>query len=370
MIKKIDNGFTWKWGNTFQENLDKIIILFLYLISSLKEKEFSKIDNSKDIDIYKQKLRSLREKGYLNQCSFGIEDFYSKLLSQVLDNNKTKFTLNEKSKIFADFEIIAKIHVQDRIKVMKNYLLIGLLPIVAITFYILMPKTINSFFYAFAFSVVGSEFFYFVINYLFVYIGIIKNPKTRYNFSSVDLKYCFDELNRLIDNLDSYFDSTNNNNVILIEQKLQAVLVTFKQQIFQNQIVTLESGDNQLDKMTEFNKKIEGIQASLTEISNNIKIIQYINEKPRILNEMYHDGLINFKDNKYCVFGSLTELLELVLSGGKYKFPREFIYLNVNKPDGTQYSKESYGKAYTDVLSVIKEAENNLKLKSLYKKDK
>ncbi len=344
MGKKSDNTFTWNLGNTFRENLDKIIILFMFLISSLNKKKIKKIDPAKDIDIYKEKLRNLREKGFLNQSSILIEDFYSELLFQILDKNKNSFSINEQIRIYSDFEKFAKVHVQDQIKGFIQYFFAVLIPIIFLILSILTFKTKDDLYIIFICAIAILVLLYYMIPSFLVYIGKIKNPETRYKKRDVNVKYCFDELNRLFDNLDSILEEKNSN-VILIEQKMQAVLVNF------HNVIELKDNDNALTE--GFNK----IQVSLDEIKGDISQLETkfkYNNKQDILKEMENDGLIHLVNDKYCTFGGLPKFLETIRYHEKEKYRRlakEFYHTYIMGPDGQKFTDSYYDKIYREIFN-------------------
>lgn len=344
MGKKKDNIFTWNLGNTFRENLDKIIILFLFLLSSLTKKQIDKIDTARNIDSYKEKLRSLRKKRYLNQCSFFYDPFYRELLSQVLDNIKKEFTLEEKCKIFADFEIIVKFHVQDQIKGLIKYSLYGLIPFVILLFSIFTLKTKDDLYIIVMCAIAVFVFLYYSILSFLIYRGKIKNPKTRYKNRDVNVEYCFEELNKLFDNLDSVLENKNSN-VFLIEQKMQAVLVNF------HNVIEYKDNDNALTE--GFNN----IQVSLDEIKGDISQLEtklMYNNKQDILKEMENDGLIHLVNDKYCTFGGLPKFLETIRYHEKEKYRRlakEFYHTYIMGPDGQKFTDSYYDKIYREIFN-------------------
>lgn len=344
MGKKIDNTFTWNLGNTFRENLDKIIILFLFLISSINKKKIDKINNAKNIDIYKEKLRNLREKGFLNQCSILIEDFYSELLFQILDKNKNTFSIKEQSRIYSDFEKLAKVHVQEQIKGFIQYILALLIPIIFLILSILTLKTKDDLYIIVICAIAILVLLDSMIPSFLVYIGKIKNPEIRYKKRDVNVKYCFDELNRLFDNLDSVLENKNSN-VILIEQKMQAVLVNF------HNVIEYKDNDNAL--IEGYNK----IQVSLDEIKRDISQLEtklQYNNKQDILKEMENDGLIHLVNDKYCTFGGLPEFLETIRYHEKEKYRRlakEFYHTYIMGTDGQKFKDSYYDKMYREIFN-------------------
>ncbi len=347
MSKKKDNSFTWSWGNTFQENLDKILILFFYMISSVK-KDFSKFDKAGDLEKYKAKIRNLKEKGYLNQCSFGSEDFYRDLLPQVLDNQQKEFTFAEKYKIFADFEKIAKIHVEDQKRGVLKYVLIGLISLISVILFYLVSKSTDLLYVAIVTAVAVSIVSYFAISSFFVYDRKIRNPKIRYRRRDLDVNYCFGELNRLLDNMDLYFEQKNNN-LIVTDQKLQTVLINVQNII--NYTKTIKGVNEK-----ELNEGVNNIQTSINELKETIKQLatsEPTNEKPEILREMFDDGLIKFENDKYCLFGSLPEFFEKIKYHEKEKYenlPRNFFLENICTQEGTEFDDEYYSKQYGELF--------------------
>ncbi len=348
MHKKSDNCFTWIWGNTIQENLDKIIILFFYLISSVK-KDFSKFDKARDLEKYKAKIRNLKEKGYLKQCSFGSEYFYRDLLPQVFDNQQKEFTFAEKYKIFADFEKIAKIHVEDQKRGVLKYVLIGLISLISIILFILVSKSTDLLYVAILTAIAVSIVSYFAMSSFFVYDRKIKNPKIRYRRRDLNVNYCFDELNRLLDNLDLYYERKNNN-LIVIDQEFQTFQVQVQNII--NYTKTVKGGNEK-----KLNEGVNNILTSINELKENIKQLatrEQANEKPEILKEMYDDGLIQLINDKYCLFGSLPEFLEKIKYHEKEKYrklPKNFFFVNLSNQHGIAFEESYYKKQYGEIFN-------------------